>query len=519
VAGGEEVKLRPYQIQALAALEHRHITTLPTGTGKTAIMAEHAMRELRKERSTLVLVHREELIPQTQKALALAGVPEKSVGIVQAARRDPRTVTIAMQQTIRGMADLPKVHTAIVDEAHRYTTEKSGHAVLDALEAQGANIYGFTATPSINMKPIYGPGKPFVGISFKRTIPWAIMNGFLSDVRGRSIRLGMDLKKVKTDRAGDYAAGSLATAMLRVRAPERIVESWQTEAQGRTRTIAFCPTVEFGEALTRAFKKVTERVGQVYGTTATTERAATIESFRKGETEVLINVIVGAEGFDVPEVDCVVMARPTKSWTLYTQCVGRGLRPAPGKVDCLVLDYSGASQTLDLATLPKIVGAKDLKQGKSLRKLVEERTPAELDIDYGVAEMEEALLFAPVAWTQVGEEFVATFDSGHVVTIAPVEDEDDSIVSYGVFLVELKSGAETEVGLFPFASDAGAAAEELIREEGEGSLSKRRAPWRRGEVTPAQMKFFRNGGAPATRGEAADQITLLLYRRARGMKR
>ena len=501
------------------ALRHRQVTVLPTGTGKTAVMAELATRNARKGKRTLVCVHREELIPQTIRAMEAAGYTGK-VGIVQAARKDWQAdVVVAMQQTLRRVLDdVPRFDVAIIDEAHRYTTKVSGHALLDVLEKGGAKVYGFTATPSINMKPIYGPGKPFTGVSFKRTIPWAITNGYLSDVRAKTVKLGMDMSKVKTDSAGDWAAGSLSTSMLAVRAPERIVESWQKEAADRTRSIAFCPTVEFGRELAKKFRKATSRVGQVYGTTPKEERAETIEAFRLGEIEVLVNVIVGAEGFDVPELDCVLMARPTKSWTLYTQCVGRGLRPSPGKRDCLVLDYSGASQTLDLATLPKVVGAKDLKPGKSLRELVEERTPAELDIDYGVAEMEDALLFAPVNWTQVGEEFVAPFDAGHVVALAPVEDEDTATIEYGAFLVNLKSGHEHELGVYPFASDASEMAEDLIREEGDGSLSKRRSPWRRSPPTKAQQKFFRKGGLPETRGEASDLITIMLYKRARGVR-
>lgn len=513
------IKLRLYQQQALMALEHRKVTVLPTGTGKTAVMAALAEREARERRKTHIVVHREELIPQTERALRQAGY-RGEIGTVQASRRNFAPVTVCMQQTLRNVKKIPKVANLIVDEAHRYTTELSGHAILNRYEELGAAIYGFTATPSINMKPIYGPGKPFVGVSFRRTIPWAIANGYLCDVRGKVVRLGMDLGKVKRDSSGDWAAGSLSTAMLKVRAPERIVEAWCKEGEGRTRSIAFCPTVEFGEELTRQFKKVTKRVGEVYGTTGKEARSETIEGFRLGEIEVLVNVIVGAEGFDVPEVDCVLMARPTKSWTLYTQCVGRGLRPSPGKRDCLVLDYSGASQALDLATMPKVVGVREAEHGKSVLSILNdrgERSPAELDIDYGVAEMEDALLFHPIVWHQIGEEFVATFDRAHVVTIAPVEDEEDSTVQYGAFLVNLRTGHEHELSLCPFPADAQQIAEELIRDEGEGGLSKRKAPWRAQPVSPAQMKFFRRGSVPATRGEASDQITIMLYKRARGV--
>lgn len=506
------MKLRPYQQEALAKLAHRQLTVLPTGTGKTRIMAEMACRH----DGAMILVHREELIDQTVRTIR-ALRPDVKVGIVQGPQKEWRAVTVIMQQTIRRKIDVPEtIYTLIVDEAHRYTTKASA-AVLDACEARGAKIYGFTATPAINGRPIFGPGMPFTGISYRRTTVSMIREGYLCDARALSVRLGgLDLRKVKTSQ-GDYSAASLGAAMGRIHAPARIVEAWQEHAADRKRTIVFLPTVELGHETTDAFRAAGVAAEEAYGDTPKSQRELAIGRIRTGETRVLVNVLVGAEGFDVPEIDCVVQARPTKSWTLYTQCLGRGLRPAPGKTDLLLLDIAGNVHEHDLVTMPKALEMGRLPAGKSVREATEGRSPREVELEHERAQLEEALLFAPVHWHTWGEEHVAAFDGENVLVLAPIEDETGSVL-YGVFRTNVRSGEEQKVSVHEFPAEASEAAEDLLRSEGDPQLYKRSARWRREPPSERQIRVFASlpeAERPKTRGEAAERLTLALYKRVR----
>lgn len=502
--------LRPYQNEALARRTHRELTVLPTGTGKTKIMAEIAAEA---SKPVAIVVHREELVDQTVRALR-ERCPKRRIGVVQGTRNEWREITVCMQQTLRRrLSSIPAgIGTLLVDEAHRYTTKTSGADLIDAFPE--ARVYGFTATPQINGKPIYGPGRPWVGISYRRSPVAMIREGYLCDVRALSVEWSdLDLSRVKVSK-GDYSASALGSAMGRLHAPERIVDAWKEHAADRKRTLVFVPTVELGKATTAAFRATGAAVREVYGNTPPQERKSAISAIRTGAATVLVNVLVGAEGFDVPEIDCVVQARPTKSWTLYVQTIGRGLRIAPGKPDLLVLDIAGSSAEHDLATLPRALEIPSLPRGKSVREVTEDRAPREIELEYGAAVLQEALLYAPVHWNPWHEEYVACFDQEHVVVIAPVEREDAEM-GYGVFQTNVRSGREQEIGVLEYPTEAQEIAEEHIRAEGDAKLFRRSAKWRTMPPTQAQIRWFRDREVPATRGEASEAITLALYRKIR----
>ena len=157
----------------------------------------------------------------------------------------------------------------------------------------------------------------------------------------------MDLEHAKVSR-GDYADGELGE-MVEQDAPE-IVKAWASHAGDRI-TVAFVPTVDSAHELRDSFLAQGVPAEAVTGSTPTAERQAMYARLAAGETRVLVNVFVLVEGWDCPEVSCILMARPTRLPSVYIQALGRGLRPSAGKTDCLVLDVVGASRRQRLVTL------------------------------------------------------------------------------------------------------------------------------------------------------------------------
>ena len=146
--------------------------------------------------------------------------------------------------------------------------------------------------------------------------------------------------------AGDYQVKGAEQVMAPLLGD--IVETWLSRAGGR-RTAVFCMSVAHSVSLRAFFAQAGVRAEHVDGTTPNGEREAIFARFASGETQVLCNVLVASIGFDLPALDCIVLARPTKSLVMYLQMLGRGLRPAPGKSDCLILDHSGCVRRLGFA--------------------------------------------------------------------------------------------------------------------------------------------------------------------------
>jgi DNA repair protein RadD len=149
-----------------------------------------------------------------------------------------------------------------------------------------------------------------------------------------------DLKGVQT-KAGDYVESQLAERMDKAELVGDIVEHWLRLA-GRQPTIAFCCNVAHSKHTCDQFRLAGVLAEHIDASTPAKERKAILEKLAKGEIEVVCNCGILTEGFDAPNVGCIIMARPTKSAVLFRQMIGRGLRTAPGKTHCLVLDHSGA---------------------------------------------------------------------------------------------------------------------------------------------------------------------------------
>ena len=335
--------LRPYQLEVVEQLgridERRVIVVAPTGSGKTIIAAEIIRRAVASGQRVLVLAHRVEIIKQTSEKLFAHGIQS---GIIQAgfATRPDEPVQVASIQTLWMRAvkmrkmELPQADLLIIDECH-HAPAQTYQKIIDAYP--NAVLIGLTATPC------RGDGRGLGGI-FHRIIECPqvadlIDQQFLVKTIAYAPVTQPDLKGVKTV-AGDYVESQLAQRMDRDDLVGDIITHWHKFGE-RRKTVCFATGVQHSMHIAAEFVKAGVRAEHLDGATPRIERDAILARLASGETEVVSNCMVLTEGWDMPEVACCILARPTKKMGLYRQMVGRILRPAENKQNAIVLDHAG----------------------------------------------------------------------------------------------------------------------------------------------------------------------------------
>ena len=334
--------LRPYQLQAVADLRwslgqgrRSSLLVMPTGAGKTVVFTEIARSATIKSKSTLILVHRRELIKQASAKLTAAGVEH---GIIAARFRpsDHKVQVASVQTLVRRLTTTDfNPDLIIIDEAH--------HAVAgswDKITAQfnHARKIGVTATPS--RLDGRGLGSHFETLVLGPSVEQLVNGGFLSPHKVFAPPMLADLSQVKT-RAGDYANDQLSQAMDRPTITGSAVDHYRRLADGLP-AIAFCCSVKHASSVCESFKAAGYRAKLVTGNMPMDERDEAISGLADGRTQVLCSVDVVSEGTDVPAVSAAILLRPTQSESLYLQQVGRILRPQDGKI-AVVLDHVGST--------------------------------------------------------------------------------------------------------------------------------------------------------------------------------
>jgi superfamily II DNA or RNA helicase len=371
---------RPYQEAAIGAVLKAHerglqrvLVTMPTGTGKTNVFC-WLIERMTRDRPALVLAHRDELIRQAAdriKALA----PGLRVGIEKAQEMAPpdSQVVVASVQTLgrKNSARLAWLEEQgpsllICDEAHHAPAE-SYLGIFErfgAFRQGGAFLVGFTATPHrIDARSM---GQVFEEEVYRYGLRTAMKEGWLCPICCFRVVTDTDLSSVGTV-AGDFDTGELARAVNNQERTLQAIRHFDKVARDR-RAIVFCVDVEHAHDTARLFREKGYRAEAVDGAMPLEDRRAVLQRLRSGETQVICNCAVLTEGFDCPEIGAVVMLRPTKSSAFYTQCVGRGTRPAPGKQDLVLLDVVDNCRRHSLVTGPVLLGmptALDL-EGNSL---------------------------------------------------------------------------------------------------------------------------------------------------------
>ncbi len=350
---GIALELRPYQLDALAAIEQAlardrsTLLLLATGLGKTVVYAELTRRAVQSGTRVLVLAHRSELLEQGLAKLRALGVAAELEQGKHRASASARCV-VASVDTLQGsrLLSYPEDHfgLVIVDEAH--------HAVASKYQRplgrfRGAQVLGVTATADrLDGK---GLGAVFSSVAYRYEMGRAIADGWLCPLEIRHVRIDrLDLDEVSTVR-GDFDRTQLSAAM---RDPSVLSECsrWLLDRLGRQRAIAFCVDTQHARDVADELNRARPNTAiAVDGKHSEHERKEALRRWRAGEISVLVNCELYTEGFDEPSVEVIVMLRPTQSRALYTQIVGRGTRLAPGKTICLVLDMAGNSRRHRLA--------------------------------------------------------------------------------------------------------------------------------------------------------------------------
>jgi superfamily II DNA or RNA helicase len=336
----DTLRLRPYQTEAQQAIVSARdrgvksqLVSLATGLGKTVIIATlPRILELRPTDVILVVAHRDELIQQIVDKMRSQN-PQAHVGIEKAEERASIgcSIVVATVQTLTGkrldefaLRFGRRIGLFVIDEAH-HAAAPTYRAILDKVTAKrnDALVIGFTATPQ------RGDGAR-LGEVFDETVyamdaRAAIDSGYLVPVRSYAISSDTDLDAVAS-RGGDFVLGALAEAVDTEERNHLIIDAYLTYTP-KAKALVFTASVEHARHVAQLFLDEGVKAAFASGETKDDEREAIVAGFRGDRIDVLVNCGLYLEGFDVPSIEVIINARPTKSTTLYTQITGRGLRP------------------------------------------------------------------------------------------------------------------------------------------------------------------------------------------------
>ena len=344
-------KLRDYQQETIDKVYqsikggHRSIMIQqPPRTGKTVIMADIARRATAKGNRVLFMVHRQEIVQQVVKTFRADGV-------------DMNLATIGMVQTItRHVDDLDPPQIIFVDEAH-HALARTYQRVLEAFPKAYKLL--FTATPyRLN-------GAGFTDIADDliagKPVSWLIDHHFLAPVDYYAPSQ-IDASKLRTKRTGEYSEDSIKEAM-KPKIYGNAVKHYLKLAAGK-QAIAYTYNVDSAIRLAQAFNARGITARAVAGSTPKEERRKIIKDYRAGKIKIVTNAELFTEGLDLPNVDCVIMLRPTQSLSLYLQFAMRSMNPREGKT-AIIIDHVGNVERFGLPTDDREWTLEGRKKGKT----------------------------------------------------------------------------------------------------------------------------------------------------------
>lgn len=486
--------LRPYQQEARESIQSewekgvkRTLLVLPTGCGKTIVFSKVIEDRVRLGERVLVLAHRGELLDQAADKL------ERSTGLKCATEKAEQTsvgswyrVVVGSVQTMMRAKRLEQFDrrffdTIIIDEAHHCISE-SYQRVLQYFER--ANVLGVTATP--DRGDMRNLGCYFESLAYEYTLPRAIKEGYLSPIKALTIPLQLDLTAVG-QQAGDFKSSDLGTA-LDPYLEQIAAEMWRV-ARDR-KIVVFLPLVKTSQKFTRILNTVGFRAAEVNGESQ--DRAEILADFDNDKYNVLCNSMLLTEGWDCPSVDCVVVLRPTKVRSLYSQMVGRGTRLYPGKTELLLLDFLWHTERHELCHPAHLI-AENEEIAKAMTKQIEEAgIPLDLEAvekqaaEDVIAQREEALAKQLEEMKRRKRKLV---DPLQFEMSIQAEDLANYVPAFGWEMAppsEKQIQTLEKLGIFPDEIDNAGKATKLLER-----LEKRRAE---GLTTPKQIRFLEQRG-------------------------
>lgn len=337
------MELRDYQTEVINQARQkllnirRLIIQAPTGSGKTEIGIDIIKRAVAKGKRVLFMCNRITLIDQAYRRFQDSGV---FCGRIQGQNTidSHAQVLICSIQTLSRRKTYPPADMIIIDEAHGCTAE-SYRRLIELWN--DIPIIGLTATPfSRGLGKKYPWGTLFEDIVCATSIRDLISMGFLVDAQIYAPS-EPDLAKIKIV-AGDYAEKELGEAVDKPQLIGDIVDQWRKLANNKP-TVCFATNISHSKHIVASFQAVNVPAEHIDCYSTEDERKSILERVKTGKTIIVSNVGILTEGWDFPALECMILARPTKSLIRYLQMAGRILRPYPGKQISLILDHSGAA--------------------------------------------------------------------------------------------------------------------------------------------------------------------------------
>ena len=375
------MELYPYQQAARAAVEQdwedgylRTLLVLPTGCGKTIVFSRIIEDMVRTGSRCLILAHRGELLEQAadklHRAAKLRCAVEKAeesclgswyrvvVGSIQSLMREKR-----LSQFSEDYFDV-----IVVDEAHHVLSD-SYQRVLEHFG--GAKVLGVTATP--DRGDMRNLGQYFEHLAYEYKLPQAIREGYLCPIKAVTIPLKLDLSGVGVQ-AGDFKSADIDTALDPYL--HQIAAEMCSYCQNR-KTVVFLPLVKTSQKFRDILNAQGFQAAEVNGNSQ--DRAGVLQDFEDGRYNVLCNSMLLTEGWDCPAVDCIVVLRPTKVRSLYSQMVGRGTRLFPGKEDLLLLDFLWHTERHELCHPANLICESDEVARKMTKNIEAAGCPVDIE--------------------------------------------------------------------------------------------------------------------------------------------
>ena len=352
------LSLRPYQQAAVSAIyqyfaqkDGHPLVVIPTAGGKSIVLASFIQGVLQHwpDQRILVVTHVRELIAQNHAEM-MGLWPDAPAGIYSAGlgRRDigARVLFAGIQSIHRRAYDVQQCDLVLIDEAHLIprASDTMYRRFLDTLSRINPQlkVIGFTATPyRLDSGLLHeGDGRLFTDIAYEVSIRDLIDYGYLCPLISKATDLTLDVDGVGS-RGGEFIPGQLQAAVDREAITKAAIDEILAQGEGRRSWLAFCSGVEHATHVAEALRERGLSCATIFGDTPSAERDRIVAAFKRGEIRALASMGVLTTGFNAPAVDLIAMLRPTKSAGLYVQMAGRGTRLAPGKDNCLVLDFAG----------------------------------------------------------------------------------------------------------------------------------------------------------------------------------
>lgn len=333
------ISLRGYQSADVARIRaafvgHRSVLYVaPTGSGKTVLFTYIAASLANLRRRAWILVHRQELLTQTSRALTEWGVDHALISPAFSFQPNAMLQVASVQTLVRRLDRIPAPDLIICDEAH--------HAVSPTyrtiINRAATKLLGVTATPArLDGK---GLGDVFSNMVIGPTVADLTRDGFLAPATVFAPPSQIDMQGVAKV-AGDYVRSAAAERVDKPTITGNAVGHYSRICPG-VPAIAFCVSVMHAEHVAADFAAAGYRAASVDGSMDDRKRRALIQGLASGAVQVLTSCDLVSEGLDIPSVTAAILLRPTFSLALARQQMGRALRPAPGKARAIILDHAG----------------------------------------------------------------------------------------------------------------------------------------------------------------------------------